>query len=287
MTSPSGMFLVDKPAGPSSFGVLRALRPVLGSKTGHAGTLDPFAEGLLLVVSGRATRLARFLVGMDKRYHAVIQLGARSSTLDPEGEIEPSGASTDANSVSQAAAALIGDVLQSVPAASAVKIDGQRSYARMRRGETATAPPRTVHIDRIEITAFDADLQRAEVDVTCSKGTYVRQIAADIGEATGAGAYCLTLRRHAVGPWSAEDAGTIDQITAEPLGRWFRTPFEALAHLPAHQLSAPELERVEHGRMIDEPPGESGEIVRLAREGTLVAVAEAREGMLYPVVVLA
>ncbi len=287
MTSPSGMFLVDKPAGPSSFGVLRTLRPALGSKTGHAGTLDPFAEGLLLVVSGRATRLARFLVGMDKRYHAVVQFGARSSTLDPEGEIEPSGATTDAESVSDAAAALVGDILQSVPAASAVKIDGQRSYARMRRGETATAPARTVRIDRLVVTAFDADRQRAEIDVTCSKGTYVRQIAADIGEATGAGGYCLTLRRLEVGPWSVEHAGTIDQIAAEPLGPWFRTPLEALAHLPAHELSAYERELVAHGRTIDEPSAEPGEIVRLASDGTLVAVAEAREGRLHPVVVLA
>lgn len=287
MASPSGMFLVDKPAGPSSFGVLRALRPALGSKTGHAGTLDPFAEGLLLVVSGRATRLARFLVGMDKSYRAVIQLGARSSTLDPEGEIAQTGETTNADDVEHAAAALVGDVVQSVPAASAVKIDGQRSYARMRRGETAVAPPRTVRIDRLEVTGFDADLQRAELDVVCSKGTYVRQIAADIGEATGAGAYCLSLRRTEVGPWNVASAGTIDQIIADPLGEWFRTPFEALGHLPTHELTEPESEMVRHGRTIHASDSSGGDVVRLARDGTLMAVAEPKDGALHPIVVLA
>jgi tRNA pseudouridine55 synthase len=214
MTAASGMFLVDKPAGPTSFGVLRDLRPALGKKLGHAGTLDPFATGLLLVLAGRSTRLAQYLSGMDKSYRAVIQFGARSSTLDPEGEIEQSGETADAAGVTEAAAAQVGEILQQVPAASAVKIDGKRSYARMRSGETVTAAPRTVEIQRLELLGFDAALQRAEIDVSCSKGTYVRQIAADMGEATGAGAYCLELRRTSIGQWSVDAAGTPEQITA-------------------------------------------------------------------------
>ncbi len=287
MSSPSGMFLVDKPAGPSSFAVLRQLRPALGSKTGHTGTLDPFATGLLMVVTGRATRLARFLTDMDKRYRAVIQFGARSTTLDPEGSIEQTGESTDAEPVRAAAAALVGDILQQVPAASAVKIDGQRSYARMRRGETAVAPPRNVHISRLDVTGFDSQLQRAEIDVICSKGTYVRQIAADIGDAAGTGGYCLTLRRVAIGPWDVADAGTPEQISADPLGPWFRTPLETLSHLPDRRMSADERDLVIHGRTIEPPPGTASEFTRLSHDGRLVAVAESRDGLLHPVVVLA
>jgi tRNA pseudouridine55 synthase len=287
MPAPSGMFLVDKPAGPSSFGVLRTLRPALGKKTGHAGTLDPFATGLLLVLSGKATRLARYLSGMDKTYRTVVQFGARSSTLDPEGDLEQTGAVTDIDAVTSAAGALVGEIMQDVPAASAVKIDGQRSYARMRKGETVTAPPRAVRIARLDVIAFDEVHQRAELDLTCSKGTYVRQIAADIGDATGAGAYCCELRRTAVGEWSVDAAGTPEQITAEPLGEWYRTPLQALAHLPCQELTPEERERIVHGRAIARSLRSVADAVCLAAEGELVAVAEPRAGELHPVVVLA
>ena len=119
MAELTGLVLVDKPAGPSSFGVLRSLRPALGRKLGHAGTLDPFATGLLLVLAGRATRLATFLSGLDKRYRAVVQFGAVSDTLDPEGVVEPTGATTSGDEVRAAAARMIGELMQAVPAASA------------------------------------------------------------------------------------------------------------------------------------------------------------------------
>src|SRR6476646_569938 len=207
MAQLTGLVLVDKPAGPSSFGVLRSLRPALGPKLGHAGTLDPFATGLLLVLAGRATRLAAYLSGLDKRYEAVVQFGAVSTTRDPEGDLTPTGATTDAAAVASAAAGMTGDVLQAVPAASAVKVDGRRSYARMRAGEAVAAPPRRVRISRLEVEAFDEETQRARIAVECSKGTYVRQIAADLGAATGAGAYCIALRRTGVGDFDVSDAG--------------------------------------------------------------------------------
>src|SRR6266498_3440150 len=127
MAALTGLVLVDKPAGPSSFGVLRSLRPALGAKLGHAGTLDPFATGLLLVLVGRATRLATYLSGLDKRYRAVVQFGAVSTTLDPEGDLEPTGATADEDAVRAAARALTGEITQAVPAASAVKVAGRRS----------------------------------------------------------------------------------------------------------------------------------------------------------------
>src|SRR6185295_9819036 len=175
--------------------VLRSLLPALGRKLGHAGTLDPFASGLLLVLADTATRLAPYLSSADKTYRAVVQFGEVSTTLDPEGTITVTGGSTDRAAVEQAAAGMTGEVLQRVPAASAVKVAG-----------------------------FDARTQRAEIEVACSKGTYVRQIAADLGEQTGAGAMCFSLRRLTVGAFDIADAGTPEQVAERPDGPWYRTP---------------------------------------------------------------
>ncbi len=284
MSDISGLFLVDKPAGPSSFGVLRMLRPALGRKLGHAGTLDPFATGLLLVLAGRATRLARYLSGLDKSYAAELQLGAVSSTLDPEGELEPTGRRASEDELRAAAGAMVGDIEQRVPAASAVKVGGKRAYALMRGGHVVDAGSRTVHIERLELTRFDPVAQRATIEVVCSKGTYVRQIAGDLGAATGAGAYCCELRRLTVGPFQVGDAGTPDEVLARPDGPWYRSPAAALPHLPERELTASERMAVQHGRGVaarDEPGA-----VRLVGEGRLVAVAEPADGILHPVVVL-
>jgi tRNA pseudouridine55 synthase len=280
----TGLILVDKPRGPSSFGVLRGLRGALGRKLGHAGTLDPFATGLLLVVCGRATRLATYLSGLDKAYTAELQFGAVSSTLDPEGTIEATGARTDAARVAQAAAGLVGTRLQRVPAASAVRVAGERAYARMRRGEAVAPPAREVTIRRLDVLDFDEATQRARLDVDCSKGTYVRQIAADLGEETGAGAYCAELRRTRVGPFSVASAGTPEEIAAEPRGPWFRAPADALPHLEGRELVGRELEDVRHGRPL-RARGEQGP-VRLLAGGELRAVGEVRDGSMRPVVVL-
>jgi tRNA pseudouridine55 synthase len=280
----SGLILVDKPAGPTSFRVLRDLRPALGRKLGHAGTLDPFATGLLLVLAGRATRLAVHLTGMDKRYRATVRFGAVSPTLDVEGRIEPTGRATDENAVRAAAAALTGIRMQRVPAASAVKVGGERAYRRMRRGERVEIAPREVRIDRLELLAFDPDRQLAELDVACSKGTYVRQIASDLGDATGAGALCTGLRRTSVGSFGVDQAGTPAQVAADPLGRWYRSPAQAVGHLPARSITGDDSRRVRHGRRLSlrEEDGPT----RLLHLGELVALAEPRDGELQPVVVL-
>jgi tRNA pseudouridine55 synthase len=284
MPEVTGLLLVDKPSGPSSFAVLRGLRPALGKKLGHAGTLDPFATGLLLVVAGRATRLATYLSGVDKAYEAVVQFGAVSTTLDPEGEITPCGPPTDAAAVADAAQGLVGEITQAVPAASAVKVDGERAYARMRRGETVVPPPRRVTIHRLDVAAFDAGTQRATIAVRCSKGTYIRQLAADLGSATGAGAYCRELRRTHVGGFDVADAGSPDAVRADPFGRWYRSAADALPHLPARALDAAEQADVAHGRALRRL-GEDG-VTRLLAGGELRAVAEPRGEQLQPVVVL-
>jgi tRNA pseudouridine55 synthase len=280
-----GLYLVDKPAGPTSFGVLRSLRMALGRKLGHAGTLDPFATGLLLVLADSATRLAPYLSSADKTYRAVVQFGEVSTTLDPEGRITVTGGSTDREAVERAAAGMTGDVLQRVPAASAVKIDGERAYARMRRGEDVVPEPRVVRIDRLDVTGFDPRTQRAEIEVACSKGTYVRQIASDLGEQTGAGAICLELRRLTVGAFDVADAGSPEQVAEHPDGPWFRAPAEALPHLPARRLTAEEAEAVGHGRPLA-TAGEEGPTAALL-DDRLVAVMAPRDGMLRSLVVLA
>jgi tRNA pseudouridine55 synthase len=284
MPEVTGLLLVDKPAGVSSFAVLRRLRPSLGRKLGHAGTLDPFATGLLLVVAGRATRLATYLSGLDKGYDAVVQFGAVSTTLDPEGEITPGGQPTDGEAVTAAAAALLGEIVQAVPAASAVKVDGERAYARMRRGEAVEPPPRRVTIHRLDVHGFDDATQRASITVRCSKGTYVRQLAADLGTATGAGAYCLELRRTHVGRFDLADAGTPEEVARDPRGRWYRSAADALPHLPARTLDDAEQLDVSHGRAL-RLRGEEG-VTRLVHAGELRAVAEPRGERLQPVVVL-
>ena len=280
----TGLYLVDKPSGPSSFAVLRGLRPALGRKLGHAGTLDPFATGLLLVVAGRATRLATYLSGVDKGYSAVVQFGAVSTTLDPEGEITPAGAAVDASAMRAAAESLRGEIVQAVPAASAVKIDGERAYVRMRRGEAVAPAPRRVTIHRLDVDRFDADTQRAAITVECSKGTYIRQVAADLGVATGAGAYCLELRRTRVGEFDVADAGSPEQVAADPFGHWYRSAADALPHLPSRALDDDERRDVAHGRALRRL-GEDG-VTRLLADGELRAVAEPRGEHLQPVVVL-
>ena len=285
MSDPSGLVLVDKPAGPSSFAVLRSLRPALGRKLGHAGTLDPFATGLLLVLAGRATRLATFLSGLDKRYRATVQFAATSTTLDPEGEVTAGGETTDEGAVRRAAADMVGELDQRVPAASAVHVAGQRAYRRLRRGETVEIPARRVRIDALEVCSWDGKTQRAEIEVACSKGTYVRQVAADLGEATAAGAYCLTLRRLAVGPFSVDDAAPPAHILEEPERRLI-PPAQALPHLARHELSAQERVAVCHGRPIA-CDGHDGTTVALVAAGELLAVARGQDGQLRPLAVFA
>ena len=205
--TPAGLVLVDKPAGISSFAAISRLRTPYGKKLGHAGTLDPFATGLLLVLTGRATRLASYLVGADKTYEATIQFGARSTTEDPEGEITPSGARTSEQSLQQALPDLTGEIEQVPPAASAIHIDGERAYRRFRRGETVTVPVRRVTIHVFTLMHFDSDSQEATVTVRCGSGTYVRSLARDLGELVGTGAYLSQLRRTEVGPFSVDHAG--------------------------------------------------------------------------------
>jgi len=276
---PSGVLLVAKPAGVTSHDVVARVRklPIArGAKVGHAGTLDPFATGLLLVLVGQATRFARFFTALPKAYQATARLGARSDTGDPTGRIEEAGVRATEESVRAAAAGLVGEIDQRVPLTSAVKVGGERLYRKARRGEEFETPVRRVRVTRLDVTSFDEAAQQAELSVECSSGTYVRQLVADIGEATGAGAYCRALERTAVGSFRLEAA---DEAKLVPL-------VEALSFLPERALDADEERLARTGRAVENGVEANAPNVRLTARGELVAVAEHRAGQLKPVTVI-
>jgi len=197
-SSPSGLFLVDKPAGPSSFSVVAAVRRRTGARTGHAGTLDPFATGLLLLLSGRATKLASCFVGLDKRYLTEIDLTARTSTGDPEGDVVERLDAPGEQELERRLAGLRGEIELPIPAASAVKIGGERAYRLHRRGVEVEMPLRRSRVDALDVIAYRDGI--ATLDLRVSSGTYIRAIAEALG------GHCATLRRTEVGPFSVDEA---------------------------------------------------------------------------------
>jgi tRNA pseudouridine55 synthase len=199
---PAGVALVDKPAGPSSFAIVSQIRRVTGARTGHAGTLDPFATGLLLLLSGRATKLTPRLVGLDKRYLTEVDLRTRSSTGDPEGEVVETLEPPDDAELERRLALLRGEIELPIPAASAVKIGGERAYALARRGVEVEMPLRRSTVHELELVSYADGI--ATLDLRVSSGTYVRAIAHALG------GHCVALRRTAVGPFDIADAVTPD-----------------------------------------------------------------------------
>jgi tRNA pseudouridine55 synthase len=190
------VLLYDKPAGVTSHDVVAKVRREHGRKAGHAGTLDPFATGLLLILLGPATRLQRFLVGLPKVYLATARLGWRSSSGDPDGELTETGA------VPNSLELPTGTVRQRVPMTSAVRVGGERLYKKAHRGETVETPERDVEVHRAELLSTGDGLVHYEIE--CSAGTYVRTLIETLGDA-----YCADLRRTAIGPFRIEDAGDL------------------------------------------------------------------------------
>jgi tRNA pseudouridine55 synthase len=229
---PAGIALLDKPAGPSSFALVAALRRRTLARTGHTGTLDPFATGLLVLLSGAATRVAPCFVGLDKRYLTDIDLTATTTTGDPEGEIRERHDPPSEHELDTRLAALRGEVELPIPAASAVKIGGERSYTLARRGVVVEMPLRRSLVHELEVVAYGTDRVRLALHV--SSGTYVRAIAEALG------GHCTTLRRTAVGAFAVEEAATDpDAVELMPLGAAFaRLTPEALERVPAKIRSA-------------------------------------------------
>jgi tRNA pseudouridine55 synthase len=204
---PSGLVLVDKPAGPSSFAIVRDLRRRTGARAGHAGTLDPFATGLLLVLLGRSTKLAGRFVGLDKRYLTEVDLTVRTSTGDPEGEVVEELEPPDRDELARRLEQLHGEIELPVPAASAVKIGGERAYRLHRKGVAVEMPVRRSTVHELELVSFDGRI--ATLDLLVSSGTYVRSIAEALG------GHCASLRRTEVGPFHVDDADDTRVIDPE------------------------------------------------------------------------
>lgn len=282
--APPRAILVDKPAGPTSHDIVARCRALLGRpKVGHTGTLDPFATGLMVLLVGRATRLAPFLTGLPKTYRAGIRLGARSESGDPEGPITPGGPPPAEPELAAALAGMVGESQQRVPALSAVKVGGERLYAITRRGDEVERPTRTVVVDRADLVSYDPMDGLAQVEFRCGSGTYVRQLATDLGEALGCGAYCETLRRTEVGDLSVDAAIPPDAV-APGCGM---DPLEVMHAMPRIDIGPAGAADVRHGRAVAGVDEGIEGTVALAADGHLLAVGEAHGGTVRPRVVLA
>jgi tRNA pseudouridine55 synthase len=262
----AAVLLCDKPAGITSHDLVAEVRRERRVKVGHSGTLDPFATGLLLVLVGRATRLQRYLLPLAKTYVATARLGWRSSSGDPEGEL------TETGRLPERLELPTGRVRQRVPMTSAVKVGGERLYRKSQRGETVETPEREVEVMRAEL--LEAGDRVATFEVECSSGTYIRTLIETLSDA-----YCESLRRVKIGPFSVEDAGTE------------LSPNEALAFLAERRLSSEEALAVSHGQALDAAPSlqieASSDPVRLVSDDQLLAVARIEGDLLKPEVVLA
>jgi tRNA pseudouridine55 synthase len=282
-----GVLLIDKPEGFTSHDVVarvrRSLRPDV-KKVGHAGTLDPFATGLLVCLVGRGTKLARFFVDLSKEYECTVKFGVRSDTGDLTGELSETGEQTTRAAVDDVIPRFMGRIMQSVPMTSAVKVDGERLYKKAHRGEVVETPVKEVVIDAIEVLEFDEAAQTMRCRIACSKGTYVRQLAIDIGEAVGCGAHLEQLSRTAVGDLRLEDAQTLaefeDAIAEREKGDdhipGLIPASVALQFMPGVELSAAQVTAVRNGARL---PGGPQEPVRFTFRGELVAIyGPAEEG---------
>ncbi|MBI4795549.1 MAG: tRNA pseudouridine(55) synthase TruB, partial [Deltaproteobacteria bacterium] len=265
----------------SSFEVVRRVRRALKArKAGHGGTLDPFATGLLLLCIGEATKLVPFLMPEPKTYRAVAKLGEETDTQDPTGEVVArSDKLPEPDRIYEAAARFLGEIEQIPPMYSALRHHGERLYRLARRGETVEVKPRKVTIYRLEVQ--EVALPLVTLEVTCSQGTYIRTLAADLGRALGCGAHLAGLRRLAVGPFKVEEALTLEamrEMQKEELASRIIPLAECLPGFRALSVGPEEAELLRQGRALPWPAGNltSGERVRLLAEGKLLAVAEVR-----------
>lgn len=287
----SGVALIDKPAGVTSHDVVQRIRRGLGQRqVGHTGTLDPAATGLMVLTLGRATRIGRFLEATDKVYEGTIQLGRSTTTWDAEGEVVetvpvPAVSEDDVRAVFET---LTGRIEQEVPAFSALKRDGERLFARARRGEAVVGPRRPVDVRRFALRGVDGDALHFEVEV--SKGTYVRSLAVDVGRRLGVPAHLSALRRLRVGPHAVGSAVAPERFEApEPP---IEPPASALSHLPAAHLGPGAVRSVAYGQPLPAsmaPVGSSGLLRLLDPEGCLVAVGRLEPGgahVVYEVVLI-
>ncbi len=283
-----GLLPVDKPIGPTSHDVVAAARRALHTRRiGHTGTLDPFATGLLLLLVGRATRLAEYFDDLPKHYSARLRLGVGTDTDDLTGTVTAESDSWQRLDLQQIEAALVSQVglrLQRPPDFSAKKRAGRRAYEAARSGTPLELAPVPVRIDAVRLTAYEPP--DVSFEITCGPGTYIRAVARDAGDVLGVPAHLVSLRRTRIGRFTVEDAVPLDELPGP--GSAIRPPLEALAHLPTAEVDAAAAADLRLGRPIRSPEGlPEGGPVAVAAEGRLLAIAERREGWLRPRKVLA
>ncbi|UZN04872.1 tRNA pseudouridine(55) synthase TruB [Cellulomonas sp. S1-8] len=298
-TAQDGVLVVDKPAGWTSHDVVARVRRLASTrKVGHAGTLDPMATGVLVLGVGRATRLLTYVTGADKDYTATVRLGVVTTTDDAEGEVleQVDAAHLVRGDLEAPVAALTGDIQQRPSAVSAIKVDGQRAYARVRAGEDVVLASRAVHVARLAVldvrpAVVDGHaVLDVDVEVTCSSGTYVRALARDLGAALGVGGHLTALRRTRVGGFGIAQARTLDDLATTPDDEAVTVqPLAAAARsvLPVRELTEADARALSYGQGVvpaDEP---DGPVAALGPDGGLVAVVERRGPLLRPAVVFA
>jgi tRNA pseudouridine55 synthase len=291
LATPSGLVLVDKPAGWTSHDVVAKMRRIAGTrKVGHAGTLDPMATGLLILGIGSATKLLTFIVGDSKTYQAIIRLGSTTITDDAESEILTQASSQELNNVSpeeiHSEIEKLTGVIEQVPSSvSAIKVDGERAYAKVRAGETVELKSRAVTIYEFRLTG---EIKRGEnfidlpVELSCSSGTYIRAIARDLGKALGIGGHLTALRRVRVGNHSIAAAVNIEEIKELSV-----LPLEqaAQAIFPLRKLNQQEVTDLIHGKRLVATEHDASRLAALGPDGSLVAVLERVDGTLKSLVV--
>jgi tRNA pseudouridine55 synthase len=287
-----GLLVVDKPAGWTSHDVVARVRKLYGQRrVGHAGTLDPDATGVLLVGLGRVTRLLRFLQAAGKAYDGMVRFGVATSTLDAAGDVlDRMPMDLTRAQVEACAARFVGDIEQTPPMVSAVKVDGRRLHELARAGEEVERAPRAVHVDRLEVLSFESGpYPSARVIVECSAGTYIRSLAADLGSALGGCAHLESLRRLRVGSFGLAEAHDLDAIAADP-ERTLLAPVDAVRDLERVSVDAEQARAVRHGATFTAgalAAEGDGPFAVVDPDGGLLAVYERRGPGLKPSVVVA
>ena len=287
-----GLVIVDKPAGLTSHDVVGRMRRLAHTRrVGHAGTLDPMATGVLVLGVNKATRLLHHLVLTDKAYSATIRLGQATVTDDAEGEVvsNASAAGVDEAAVRNALVPLTGDVLQVPSSVSAIKVDGQRAYKRVRDGEAVQMAARPVTVARFEALDFlrpTADVLDVIVEVECSSGTYVRALARDLGAALGVGGHLTSLRRTRVGPFTLSQARTLEDLAALEHPVTLSLAEAVRAVMPARQLDADEARALSYGKSLDSKQI-AGTHAAIAPDGTVIALLVEDGERAKPVLVFA
>jgi tRNA pseudouridine55 synthase len=281
----SGILVVDKPTGMTSHDVVQAIRNGTGIKrAGHTGTLDPRASGVLVILIGPAVRLSEYISASDKRYQAIIRLGATTDTFDADGRFTNNAAPQAPINISEeqfeeALKKFVGRIEQTPPPYSAVKVQGRRAYDMARQGEEVELEPRIIDVYHLEVLEWAPP--EVVIDVHCSSGTYVRSLANDLGNVLGCGAYLTGLRRTKSGRFSLRDATPLRKLQeAFNAGNWYQyliPAAEGLADWPGVELDPDQVEAIKHGHRITAEPGSKGMVRGVSMQGELIALLEIDE----------